>query len=167
MMASLASQLYQFILSQAICSPIGASMVLYSSFNCVTTWFLKRRALAMGITASGSSLGGVLFPILVDRLIPNIGFAWTMRTCAFVILTLLSVTNFTVRSRLPPHPKNVELSAFLQPLVDPPFLLTALAAFFYSMGMFIPITFLVTYGEHVGMSSKLAGYLVSIFNGAR
>ena len=166
-MASLSSQIYQFILSQAICSPIGASMVLYSSFNCVTTWFLKRRALAMGITASGSSLGGVLFPILVDRLIPNIGFAWTMRTCAFVMLALLSVTNFTVRSRLPPRPKNVELSAFLQPLADPPFLLTALAAFFYSMGMFIPITFLVTYGEHVGMSSKLAGYLVSIFNGAR
>lgn len=166
-MASLSSQLYQFILSQAICSPIGASMVLYSSFNCVTTWFLKRRALAMGITASGSSLGGVLFPILVGRLIPNIGFAWTMRTCAFVMLALLSITNFTVRSRLPPRPKNVELSAFLLPLVDPPFLLTALGGFFYSMGMFILITFLVTYGEYVGMSSKLAGYLVSIFNGAR
>ncbi|KAF5691906.1 transporter MCH4 [Fusarium circinatum] len=95
MMASISSKYYQFILSQAICSPLGAAMVLYPSFSCVTTWFRQKRALALGITASGSSLG---------------------------------------------------------------------AGFFYSMGMFIPITFMVTYGEHVGLSNNMAGYLVSIFN---
>ncbi|KAJ5730359.1 major facilitator superfamily domain-containing protein [Penicillium malachiteum] len=32
------------------------------------------------------------------------------------------------------------------------------------MGMCIPITFLVTFGEAVGMSAKMAGYLASIYN---
>ncbi|CEL11223.1 Putative MFS monocarboxylate transporter (Mct) [Aspergillus calidoustus] len=166
MMASLASEYYQFILSQSICSPLGASMVLYSSFNCVATWFRKKRALAMGITASGSSLGGVVMPILVDHIINRHGFGWAMRICAFFMLGLLAVTNLTVRSCLKPKPKPLTLMSYFKNFTDVPFVLVALASFFYSMGMFIPITFIVTYGEHVGMSTSLAGYLVSIFNAA-
>jgi nitrate/nitrite transporter NarK len=167
MMASLASQYYQFILSQSICSPLGASMVLYYSFNCVTTWFRKKRALAMGITASGSSLGGVVMPVLVDHIINRYGFGWAMRICAFFMLGLLAVANLTVRSRLRPKPTALTLASYFKGFSDIPFMLMALASFLYSMGMFIPITYLVTYGEHVGLGTSLAGYLVSIFNAAR
>lgn len=121
----------------------------------------------MGIAASGSSMGGVMMPIMVNRLIPAIGFGWTMRTCAFLMLGLLIIANLTVQSRLRPQPKNFGIAAFFTAFKDPPFLLLALAGFFYSMGMFIPITFLVTYGRSAGMSPELAGYLVSMFNGAR
>ncbi|KAF4949219.1 hypothetical protein FSARC_13560 [Fusarium sarcochroum] len=140
-----ASQYYQFILSQSICCPLGASMILYSSFNCVTTWVKKRRGLAMGITASGSSLGGLIMPILVDHIINKIGFGWTMRVCAFFMLALLSVTNLTVCSRLEPNPTTSKLGDYFKNFTDIPFMLTTLAGFFYSMGMFIPITYLVTY----------------------
>ncbi|RAH57317.1 MFS monocarboxylate transporter [Aspergillus piperis CBS 112811] len=166
MMASLSSQYYQFILSQSICSPLGASMVLYSSFNCVATWFRQKRALAMGITASGSSLGGVIMPILVDHIITRHGFGWAMRICAFLMLGLLAVTNLTVRSRLRPKPTALTLTSYFKGFTDVPFVLVTLASFLYSMGMFIPITYMVTYGEHVGMSTGLAGYLVSTFNAA-
>ncbi|KAL3484688.1 MFS monocarboxylate transporter [Aspergillus germanicus] len=166
MMASLASQYYQFILSQSICSPLGASMVLYCSFNCVATWFRKKRALAIGITASGSSLGGVVMPVLVDHIINRHGFGWAMRICAFFMLGLLAVANLTVRSRLRPKPTALTLASYFKGFSDEPFVLMALASFFYSMGMFIPITYMVTYGEHVGLSTGLAGYLVSIFNAA-
>lgn len=121
----------------------------------------------MGIVAAGSSLGGVVLPILVNRSIGNVGFGWAMRICAFVMLGMLLVVNLTVRSRLPPRPTSVGWMAFVRPFGDPAFLLTALAGFFYSMGMFIPITFMVTYGTHVGMSPGMALYLVPIFNGAR
>ncbi|KAM0080048.1 hypothetical protein ACKRZS_007825 [Fusarium odoratissimum] len=164
MMASISSEYYQFILSQAICSPLGAAMVLYPSFSCVTTWFRQKRALALGITASGSSLGGTILPIVVNRLIPRIGFGWTMRVCAFLLFGLLVVTNLTVRSRIAPQPKEAGIVAYLRPFTSLSFVLTSLAGFFYSMGMFIPITFMVTYGEHVGLSNNMAGYLVSIFN---
>ncbi|GLA14127.1 hypothetical protein AnigIFM62618_011548 [Aspergillus niger] len=166
LMASFASRYYQFILSQSICSPLGASMVLYSSFNCVATWFREKRALAMGITASGSSLGGVVMPILVDHIIDRNGFGWAMRICALFMLALLVVTNLTVRSRLRPHPTTLTLTSYLKNFTDIPFVLVTLASFFYSMGMFIPITYIVTYGQHVGMRTSLAGYLVSIFNAA-
>ncbi|KAJ5733526.1 major facilitator superfamily domain-containing protein [Penicillium malachiteum] len=164
MMASLATKYYQLLLSQAICSPLGAGMILYPLFSCVATWFQERRALAMDITASGSSLGGVVLPILINWMLPKVGFAWAMRTCSFVILTLLIITNLTVRSRLPPKPKPTNIGNYIRHFADPAFLLTVLASFFFSMGMRIPITFLVTFGEVVGMSAKMAGYLAAIYN---
>ena len=35
MMTSISKEYYQFLLSQAVCSAIGASMVFYPAFNCV------------------------------------------------------------------------------------------------------------------------------------
>ncbi|PQE19424.1 monocarboxylate permease protein [Rutstroemia sp. NJR-2017a BBW] len=93
MMTSLSSKYYQFFLAQSLCSSAGASAVFYASMNSVSTWFMKKRATAMGIIASGSSLGGVILPIMVNRLIPQIGFGWTMRAVAFIILGLLIIAN--------------------------------------------------------------------------
>jgi nitrate/nitrite transporter NarK len=36
MMTSISSQYYQILLSQAVCSAIGASMVFYPAFTCVS-----------------------------------------------------------------------------------------------------------------------------------
>lgn len=35
----------------------------------ITTWFFKKRAFAFGIIAGGSSLGGVILPIMVRSLV--------------------------------------------------------------------------------------------------
>lgn len=62
MMTSISSKYYQFLLSQGVCSPLGSSATFYAAINAGSTWFSKRRALALGIESSGSSLGGVIFP---------------------------------------------------------------------------------------------------------
>ena len=59
---SLSDEYYQIFLSQSILSGIGACSLFYSGMNAVSTYFKKRRALAIGIVASGSSLGGVIQP---------------------------------------------------------------------------------------------------------
>lgn len=64
-------------------------MIFYPSMSVVSTWFFKRRALAFGFVAAGSSLGGIIFPIMVQRMLPQVGFGWAMRTAAFLILFLL------------------------------------------------------------------------------
>ena len=56
----------------------------------------------MGITVSGSSLGGVCFPIMLRRLFDSVGFGWAVRAVAFLIFGCLVTANFLVRSRLPP-----------------------------------------------------------------
>ena len=68
----------------------------------INTWFLKKRGLAMGLMVSGSSLGGVCFPIMLRRLFVSVGFGWGVRAAAFLIFGCLVIANFLVRSRLPP-----------------------------------------------------------------
>lgn len=68
----------------------------------VNTWFLRRRGLAMGITASGASLGGVIFPFMLKRLFNSVGFSWGVRIESFLTLGLLIIANNLVKSRLPP-----------------------------------------------------------------
>ena len=132
----------------------------------VSTWFFKRRAFAFGVMASGSSLGGVIFPIMIQRLIPEVGFGWAMRIAAFIILGLLIYANLTVKSRLPPSPKPWSLMEFVRPLKEPPFFLTVFAAFLFFFGMFLPFTFVILSAEYNGMGANLAGYLLSILNAA-
>lgn len=48
----------------------------------------------MGLMACGSSIGGVVLPIFLEKLLPKIGFEWTMRAAACMILGLLVSQNF-------------------------------------------------------------------------
>lgn len=69
---------------------------------------------------------------MVFHLIPEVGFGWTMRICAFVILVMLIFANLTVRSRISPTKTPFEAMAFIRPLKEPTFaLLTAAIFFFY------------------------------------
>lgn len=114
--------------------------------------------------AAGSSLGGVVFPIMVERLVEERGFGWSMRAAAFLILGLLIYANLTVKSRLPPQPKIWSFTDFIQPLGELPFLLTVLASFAFFFGMFLPFNFVILSAEYNGMGPNLAGYLLAVLN---
>lgn len=133
----------------------------------VSSWFQKRRPLAFGIMTSGSSLGGIIFPIMVNRLANQVGFGWAMRVSAFLNLFLLVIANLTVRSQFPPHPKPLHVQEFIRPFKDLSFRLTSLGGFFFFMGLFIPFNFISLQAEHLKMSTSLGGYLIPILNAAR
>lgn len=82
MMISLSTEYYQIFLSQAIVGSIGSSAVFTACMSSIVTWFFKKRATAFGIMVSGSSLGGVLMPIQMDKMIKSVGFPWMIRTIA-------------------------------------------------------------------------------------
>ncbi|KAL4904772.1 hypothetical protein BDW74DRAFT_153477 [Aspergillus multicolor] len=166
MMTSLCKEYYQFILAQGICSSIGASCIFYAALGATATWFSARSGLAVGIVASGSSLGGVIFPIMIDKLLPKIGFGWTMRTSAFIILGLLVVANATVRTRLPPNPKPGSPKDLVMPFTEPLFFLTAAGAFLFSFGLFPPINYVISEAMAQGMNYDLALYMLPILNAA-
>ncbi|KAL4991601.1 major facilitator superfamily domain-containing protein [Aspergillus falconensis] len=114
--------------------------------------------------ASGSSLSGRLIPIIVARLLPRIGFLWTIRICAFLFLGLLCIAPLVVEPRVRPKPKSWELKAFFRPLREPAFLITTLGLSLFSWGMFIPFSFLVLEAQTHGMSLALANYQIAILN---
>ena len=164
MMASISKEYYQFMLSQGVCSAIGACCLFTPAVACLSTWFFKKRGMAIGLAASGSSLGGVLFPIIVSRMIERNGFGWAMRTCAFLILGLCTFAIFFLKSRFPPRGRKWSFKAFVTPLTEIPFVLLTLAVFFFYWGMFPVFSFITAVANGRGMSIQLAQYLVSMLN---
>jgi hypothetical protein len=84
MITSISSQYYQIMLSQSVCSRIRSSLIFTPSLTAVgyytslwetftyaniveqpQTWFRKKRGIAGGLVIAGSSLGGVVFPLMV------------------------------------------------------------------------------------------------------
>ncbi|KAF4989419.1 hypothetical protein FGRMN_9144 [Fusarium graminum] len=164
MMVSLSSEYYQFFLSQSIVASIASSAVFNACMSSIITWFYKHRAAAFGIMVSGSSLGGVILPIMMDKMIKSVGFPWMMRTVAFMFLFLLGIACFTVQSRLPPRPKPFVFMEYLNGLRELPMLITVIGFFFFMWGMFLPFNYVLLQAEAAGMSENLITYLLPILN---
>lgn len=117
-MTSLCHKYYQIILAQGVGFGFGACGIFVAAFVCAGQWFEKRRGLALGIVTSGSSLGttskstfviiltdfdsgGVIFPLLVNKLIKEVGFNTTVRYVALLIGILQFCACFLVKARMP------------------------------------------------------------------
>jgi MFS family permease len=167
MMVSLSTEYYQFFLSQSIVASIGSSAVFNASMSSLVTWFFRRRAAAFGIMVSGSSLGGVILPIMMDKMIKSVGFPWMMRTMAFMFLVLLGIACFTVKSRLPPRPRPFIFMEYLNGLRELPILITVSGFFLFMWGMFLPFNYVLLQAQAAGMSETLIPYLLPILNAVR
>lgn len=109
MMTSLSTKHYHIMLSQSICSGVGTSLIftpamiavravcpmlapaslrmlirIFTASNLLHT----KRGIVGGLTSAGSSLGGVIFALIIQHLVPQIGSGWTMRACALLVLGL-------------------------------------------------------------------------------
>ena len=40
----------------------------------------------MGIAATGTTTGGIVFPLVAQYLLPKVGFGWTVRVMDFIML---------------------------------------------------------------------------------
>ena len=165
MMTSISTKYWHFMLAQGILTGLSTGMVMFPAMSATTQYFHKRRGAAMGITIAGSSLGAVVFPVVLSQLLngSDIGFGWSVRICGFIMLPVLTFSCVAIRARLPPRSSNFFLlSAFKDPIYD----LIIASSFFLFVGMFIPLFYIPTYGVYRGMNPKLASNLSAILNSA-
>jgi predicted permease len=102
------------------------------SLGAVGHYFKRRRALAMGIAASGSSVGGVIHPIMLNHLFHgSAGFHVGVRASAGLNLGLMTIGVLLIRPRLPPTREGnrmlPQLWTFCQ---DPPYIFAILGYIF-------------------------------------
>ncbi|KNG83739.1 hypothetical protein ANOM_008503 [Aspergillus nomiae NRRL 13137] len=166
MMVSLSTEYYQFFLSQSIVGAAGSSAIFNCCMFSLVTWFNEGRAVAYGIMVSGSSVGGVVLPIIMASLIDSIGFPWMMRTMAFVFLALLIFTCLAVKPRLPPCPRPFKMMEFVNNLTDICLAVTVAGMLLFMWGMFLPFNYILLQAEAAGMSPTLILYLLPILNAA-
>ncbi|CEJ61552.1 hypothetical protein PMG11_10083 [Penicillium brasilianum] len=165
MMTSLCKEYWQFILAQGILMGSAMGLIQFPAMAAVTQYFDKKRAAALGAVVAGSSIGGVVMPIALSKMLnsTNLGFGWSVRVIGFMLIPVLAFSTITVTARLPPRK-----SAFFmaKPFKNFKFCLITAAMFFTFIGMFAPLFYLPTYAVSRGMDATLASYLLAILNAA-
>ncbi|KAK6502089.1 hypothetical protein TWF481_009898 [Arthrobotrys musiformis] len=162
MITSICKEYYQFLLCQGILGGISQGALYTPAIGVIGQYFNKNRAAAMGLVVAGSSLGGVILPIMLANLLERTTFGWTVRSIGFLFAGLLLITSFTVVERLP-HRKGTFFlpEAFRIPTYN----LFVAGNFFILWGLFTPFFFIPTFALNLGMSHSMSIYLVSILNG--
>jgi predicted MFS family arabinose efflux permease len=103
----------------------------------------------------------------MSKLIPRIGFPWTVRILGFIILLFCGIASFLVKSRLSPRPKPFEFSSLVRPFGELRFTLVVVASFFVFWGMYLPFNYLNIEARQQGVSPALIPYLLPIINAVR
>lgn len=87
---SFCTQFWQVMLAQGICTGLGLGLTATVSVPAISSYFQKKRSIALSISTTGTSVGGGIFPAIVQYLMPKIGFAWAVRCAALVAFVLLA-----------------------------------------------------------------------------
>ncbi|TFK45969.1 MFS general substrate transporter [Heliocybe sulcata] len=153
---------YQNILAQGVGMGIGMGLIFLPSLSIASHYFRRKRSLAIGFVIAGSSIGGVIFPILQNHLFySSAGFPWGVRAAGFICLFLLGSANLLMKTRLPTRkqrgPNNIQpdVAAIMR---DVPYLVCVAG--------FITVFYLQLYAVLHGVPSNIANYALSILNSA-
>jgi MFS family permease len=163
-MTSLSTKYWQLFLAQGVCCGLGNGCLFCPSVSLVSTYFSSKRALAIGLCAAGSATGGLVFPVMVQQLLPRIGFGWTIRALGFLELGLLILCNIFTKPRLPPRRAGpiVEWSAFR----EMPYLLFAVGMFFTFWGVYFAFFYIGSFARDiVDLSYTTSINLILVLNG--
>lgn len=105
-MLSISKTYTHIFLSQGLCVGLGMGFMFLPGIGVIQHHFNKRRALATGVAASGSGVGGIVFSIMLNNMFKpesTIGFANGCRIAACVVAVVLLVANLTMKTALPPR----------------------------------------------------------------
>ncbi|KAL4862124.1 hypothetical protein BDV12DRAFT_207449 [Aspergillus spectabilis] len=165
MMLSLCKEYWQVLLAQGFGVGIGAGCLFVPCVSILPTYFSTKLGAALGLAVSGSSLGGIIYPIVLNRLIEPIGFGWAVRVIGFIALATLLLPIAVMKQRVTPPKARalIDWSAF----TDIPYMTLVLAGLIAFMGLFT-LFFYISYvgsARHL-TSNDMAFYLVPILNAA-
>ncbi len=135
----------------------------------LTRWFSRNRGIALGIASSGQSLGGTIWPPIVDRLHATIGWRGVFFWYAIMAVVVMLAMTLVLRRRAPGHaagsPNPAPRWSGYDVLGWPAWLVQALlcvAIFCCCVPMSLPLVHLVAHVTDIGFSGTQAAQLLSL-----
>lgn len=163
-LTSLCDQYYQLFLAQGVLFGLGCGLQFTPATSLVYTYFSSNKVVALAIVASGSATGGLVYPTIARQLLPKLGFAWTCRISAFMMLVVGSVYCSLLKPRLPPRQSGpmFEWSAFR----EVPYTLYIIGVFMVCFGQYFGFYYIGSYAlQEVDVSYNSSVNLLMIMNG--
>lgn len=160
---SFATEFWQLLVAQGIVCGVGDGLMFCPTISLVATYFSKNKTLALCTMAAGTSIGGVVFPVIAQQLLPRVGFEWTVRVMGFVVLVNNVIILALIRPRLPSRTTGpiVEWAAFR----EAPFTLITIGMFLCLWSLYVAFSYITTYATQiVGVSESTSLTIFFILN---
>ncbi|TDZ39635.1 MFS transporter asaE [Colletotrichum spinosum] len=161
---SLCTAYWQILLAQAFCVGMGSGLLGLTCVAVIPLYFKKRRMVATGIAATGSSLAGIVYPILERRLIAAVGFPWAVRVFAFIVSGSLLVCIAIMRLR--PNLKRRGALFRLKHFHDVPYITFCIAFALMIGSVYVPFFYVDAYAIRLGVGEDTSFYVLSAMNAA-
>lgn len=142
---------------------LGMACFLVPMTACIGGWFVRRRALAQGLSASGAGLGSLVMVPLARWLIDE--FGWRR---AYDVLGIICVSSLVLAAAVARRPPNSVLAGrpslrrIREAAAAGPFLAAYLGGLLMTAALFVPFVFLVRYATDQGIRKRDAALLLSM-----
>ncbi|KAI5865753.1 major facilitator superfamily transporter [Durotheca rogersii] len=154
---------WHVLLAQAVCVGAGTGLLGLTSVAIIPLYFRRRRMVAVGVAATGSSLAGIVYPIMHRRLIARLGFPWAVRVFAFVVTASLLVAMAILRLRPNMKPRGARFST--AHFRDKPYVVFCIAFTLIMAAAYVPYFFVDAYAARLGVGPGTSFYVLSAMNG--
>jgi MFS family permease len=160
---------WQYFVVIGIVGGAATSIIFVVPVACLGQYFNKKRGSATGLAMSGGSLGGIMFPLLLDHLWDRIGFSWGTRAVGLITIVLvlsgclLIRPNRACRRNTATNAKRSILPDFSILLIPSVVMLTA-GVFFIEWGFFVGLEYIASYALSHGIDKEQAYQMVVYLN---
>ncbi|KAF9884055.1 hypothetical protein FE257_002341 [Aspergillus nanangensis] len=161
-MTSLSTTYWQVLLAQGICVGLGSGLLGLTSVAIIPLYFSKKRMIATGIAATGSSLAGIIYPIMLRRLFVQIGFPWAVRALTLLMLGCLIICCAVMRLR--PRPRRPTALIETKHFHDLPYMAFVAAFTLMIASVYVPFFYIQKYALQLNISDDMAFYLLGMMN---
>ncbi|EJU01036.1 MFS general substrate transporter [Dacryopinax primogenitus] len=158
---------YQIFLSQGLGQGMAMGMLYLPGMAVVLQHFKKNSAVAIGIAFTGSSIGGIVFPIMINNIFNDVGYVWGVRAAGFYVLGATVFANLLIRPQYAPKHTQQPAPNIATFLKDPPYICAVAGAACVAFGLFFVYFYIQLYTlTRGGISQNFSFYTLAIVNGA-
>lgn len=153
---------WHFMLVYGVLGGVSSAALTTTALAVVAHWFERRRGMASGIAFVGSSVGGIMFPLVLEPALQHLSWTWAIRLVALMVLVMMIVGNLCIRGRLPPRRNGgaIDLRCFS----DARFSWATLGVSCFEFVLFGALGLLPTYALGQGFSTRTSFNIIAILN---
>ncbi|KAG2140788.1 major facilitator superfamily domain-containing protein [Suillus cothurnatus] len=157
----------QAFMFQGVLAGFGMGLTYAPSIAVVSQHFSRRRTLAMSLATSGTPLGSMIHPIMLNYLLNGtVGFARGVRASAGFVSALLLISCLFMRTREPPVPTAGYTVVVQKCSREVLFILMTFGSTLFQIGFFYPLFYMQLDSIKHDIDIKFSFYSLVIMNAA-
>ncbi|KAF9071401.1 major facilitator superfamily domain-containing protein [Rhodocollybia butyracea] len=164
--AAFSTKNWHLIITQGIMYSLGGSLLYFPMSTYLFEWFSQRRGIANGVMYSGTGVGGVVTPFIVENLLRKYGRRTTLLSLAVAFLVFTVPCLPFIKPRVPVAQVVEVRSVNTAFLTYSSFWILFIANLFQGLANFLPSLYLPTFASDLNLGTTSGSLALSLINGA-